>query len=923
MSALLLFVGAAIAAGELTDEELAHLTSRKEIVFASQSWYPPFEFMDAKGERAGMCIELARWMATELGFTARFVDLPFKEAQLAVLSGDVDVLTSLFFSKKRDKRFDFTSLLYDVPATIFVTGDRTDIQDLDDLAGKRIAMQKGDYAFDFLRSRNVRFDVLFSDNFAEAADMVVAGRADAVIGDEQIVFYHVFKNQLADKIKKVGEPLYIGKNCMAVREADRILLDILNKGIERARENGILDKITRKWLGARFSQPESFLRRYSLHLVSVSVFLILLFMALWLWVSRLRQLVYKRTSQLGESEEKYRLLVENSPFGICVKRADSTFEYLNPKFEKLFGYSLEDVPNAEVWLRKAYPDEAYRAKVTAVWKEDLITADAGARVEPKEFLIRCKDGRHIVVHFKRVMLKDGRQILTCEDITERANAERALRESEEMYRVTFQATPDSITITRISDGRLLYVNNGFCELSGHAREEVIGQSVFDLNLFVTPFDKPEALNELKTTSEINGLELQIRTRDGAVLDALVSARRLRFDEEDCLVSIAKDITEVKRAEEARRELEGRLQRAQRMESIGAIASGVAHNFRNILSTIAMDSQLIHVTHEDDFRLQKIARRIDNSVKNGASLVDELMRFSRKRPREAFRPVDLSRLIHETFSLIGQSVDKRIALSIDIPESLPLMGDESQLVQVFMNLCTNARDAMPEGGKLRVKAHIRGDEIRVSVSDTGCGMTREVRRQCFDPLFTTKPVDKGTGLGLFTVYGIVKNHEGEIQVFSESGQGTAFKLTFPMTEHEREVVEEEKPGPIPARGAGEKILMVDDEAELCESVVELLETLRYRVKAAYGGEEAVAHYKSWRPDLVLLDRNMPGMDGRACAREIFEYDPDAKIIMVSGYDLNGASGVDERTGDMIKGYLIKPIDLAALSELLTRILDAEN
>ncbi|MCP4688885.1 MAG: transporter substrate-binding domain-containing protein [Desulfobacterales bacterium] len=920
IGALLFFAGASSADDGLTEAERAFLASRGEIVFVSQSRYPPFEFIDDKGERAGMCIELARWMATELGFTARFVDLPFKEAQLAVLAGEADVLTSLFFSKKRDKLFDFTSLLYDVPATIFVAGDRTDILSLADLSGKRIAMQKGDYAFEFLKSRGLGFDVMFSDDFAEAADTVAAGRADAIIGDEQIVFYHVFKNHLTDKIKKVGEPLYLGQNCMAVRDGEKILLTILNKGIERARRNGILEKITGKWLGTLFSPRTSPLKKYTPHLLIAAVFIVILTLALWLWVARLRRLVYKRTSQLGESEENYRLLVENSPFGIGIKSADMTFEYFNAKFEEIFGYTLEDLPDADSWLKKAYPEEDYREKVIAVWKKDLIASAAGARVEPREFLIRCKDGRYIVVHFKRTPLKDGRQILTCEDVTERANAERALRESEDMYRVTFQGAPDSITITRISDGRFFYVNDGFCELTGFRREEVIGQSVADLNLIVDPSDQEVIFSVLKERSEINGLEFRIRNRAGVILDVLVSARRLRFDKEECLVSITRDVTAVKRAEEEKRELEARLQHAQRMESIGAIASGMAHNFRNILFTIATDSQLIHVIREKDARLQKIADRIDNSVKNGASLVEELMRFSRKRPREALRPMDLSRVVHDTCSFIRQSFDKKIDLSADILGPLPMLGDESQLMQVFMNLFTNARDAMPGGGELRVRTRVENGDVKITVSDTGLGMSEEVRRQCFDPLFTTKPEDEGTGLGLFTTYGIVKNHGGEIEVFSEPGQGAVFKLTFAATDHEPEEAAAGRSEPVYARGAGEKILMVDDEIELCDSVVELLETLEYKVEAAHTGEEAIRLYKSRRPDLVLLDRNMPGMDGRTCARKLFEYDPNAKIIMISGYDSRDAPGVDEGLGGAIQGYLIKPIELGELSALLAGVFD---
>ena len=234
---------------ELSAVEENYLKEKGTIVFVSQTHYPPFEFVGSDGDHTGMCIELARWIATEFGFKARFIDTSFKQAQDAVLSGNADILTSLFYSKKRDEVFDFTNVMFDVPASIFVIAERPDIKEINDLQGKTVAMQAGDYAKEFLEENKISCSFNYTKSFAEATDLVIAGKADAIIGDEQIVLYHIFSNNLTKRIKKVGKPLYIGQNCMAARGPNPILVGIINKGIELAQEKGVLDQIYKKWIG--------------------------------------------------------------------------------------------------------------------------------------------------------------------------------------------------------------------------------------------------------------------------------------------------------------------------------------------------------------------------------------------------------------------------------------------------------------------------------------------------------------------------------------------------------------------------------------------------------------------------------------------------------------------------------------------------
>jgi CheY-like chemotaxis protein len=354
-----------------------------------------------------------------------------------------------------------------------------------------------------------------------------------------------------------------------------------------------------------------------------------------------------------------------------------------------------------------------------------------------------------------------------------------------------------------------------------------------------------------------------------------------------------------------------------MEAIGTMAGGVAHNFRNILAVVSMNSELIRIKYRDESELQEIADVISSYSKRGEQLIEGLMQFSRRQTKQDYQPLNLDEVIRETYELTSISLDKIINIHLKIPESLTIMGDHSGISQVVMNLCTNARDAMPEGGELHIEAKKEGENALVIVADTGEGMDKETRERCFDPFFTTKEVNKGTGLGLSTTYGIVKEHGGGIHVHSELGQGTTFKLYFPLAPSDMRIPEESSTTIV--RGNGEKVLVVDDETEMCRVMEELLKRLGYRAAYVKSGNSAIVKYKSWRPDVVLLDRNMPEMDGVSCSEKIMGYDPNAKILIISGYDEDGPSGLEKEKKRLIKGYLTKPIEMAKLSEELAQVL----
>jgi PAS domain S-box-containing protein len=553
VAGLCLFSLCARADQALSDGQRGLLEERGEIVFVSQTEYPPFEFIDERGERQGMCIDLVRWMATQFGFRARFVDMPFAEAQAAVLSGEADVLTSLFFSDDRDERFDFTRTMFEVPASIFVRTERPDIIGIEDLEGLRIAMQRGDYAQEFLAEAGISFDLVPTATFAEAADLVIAGEADAVIGDEQIVLYHLFSNSLTDQMKTVGEPLYVGLNCMAVREGQAELLAILNEGLGVARSTGVVDNISRKWLGRQLA-PDSSLVDHLTHILIALGVLAALALIVILWNFQLRHLIEWRTQELRASEEQNRAILAAIPDLMFRQRRDGTYlDYrsvaesaLAVPSDSIIGHNIRDMA-----LPQEFIDQTLRAVTTAL--------DTG-KLMGFEYQLEVAQGLR---EFEARIVPCGEDEVLCivRDITERRRAERDLRHSEERHRKVVALAEAVAYEQDLPSHEFTFWGEGVERVTGYTAEELTVETWRGI------------LEETVLRGALTGLsqeEIRRRCESGELLEWQADFRiRTRTGEERWLadssvhildeqgrpmraIGILQDITERKRAEEALR-----------------------------------------------------------------------------------------------------------------------------------------------------------------------------------------------------------------------------------------------------------------------------------------------------------------------------------------------------------------------------------
>ena len=361
--------------------------------------------------------------------------------------------------------------------------------------------------------------------------------------------------------------------------------------------------------------------------------------------------------------------------------------------------------------------------------------------------------------------------------------------------------------------------------------------------------------------------------------------------------------------------------SQRMEVMGEIVSGVAHNFRNVLSGIVANAQLIQMKYGGLDGLDRQTDALLDLASMGSDLIRSILLYSRPDSDANKTVFDVTQLLREIYQVVSKVFDKRIVAHRSLPDPLPVYGNRSELGQVFMNLCTNARDAMPEGGRLDIQASTTREGVQVIVSDTGHGMDMSTSMEIFKPFFTTKEPGKGTGLGLSTAYAIVKDHGGKIRVSSKIGKGTAFTVILPHTSLEPEA--EPDPCSQTVHGSGQKILVIDDDKSFLAPLSDLLRATGYSPRAVSTAAKGLEEFAGWQPQLVLLDRNLPEMSGNELVDKILDMDSHAKIVMMSGYDDMGPDALPDHVREKIAGYLSKPVELAALTRAIHKALGTHS
>ena len=518
---------------------------------------------------------------------------------------------------------------------------------------------------------------------------------------------------------------------------------------------------------------------------------------------------------------------------------------------------------------------------------------------------------------------------------------RELKESEEQLRTLFRESPTVITIASADEGRLLEMNGAFERISGYTRDEALGRTTLELGFYADPEDRRRIVDELRLKGQARNIEVNLKSRSGQAIVGLFSSTPITLRGQPCFLSVINDITERKLAEEEKDRLEAQLLQAQKMEAIGNMAGGVAHDFNNILTAIlgyteiALESQKIE--ENPNGKLIRELQEIQHSAQRAASLIQQLLVFSRREmiKPEVLNPADvLSGMEGMLRRLIAENISLRI---VSQPGVYPILAHSHQVEQVIMNLAVNARDAMPDGGRLDIElsntfldetyaaAHREartGPHVLLIVSDTGHGMDASTMTRVFDPFFTTKERGRGTGLGLSTVYGIVKQSGGHITIYSQPGIGSTFKAYFPASSAEvlpePPVLEEQD-----MRGGSETILLCEDDDNVRRLSTEILSSGGYRVVAAADGAEALdlAERHERGIDLLVTDVIMPGINGKVLSERLKKDIPGLKVLFISGYTYD----IIVHQGILDPGItlLMKPFTRTELLRSVRRVIDASS
>ncbi len=1125
------------AADPLTPAERAWLDAHQPIVFVSQTTYPPFEFVDEVGARRGMCLDLARWIAEIFEFEVEFANMTFQEAQHAILDGRADVLTSFFYSDERARQFDFTDMTWEVPAVIFVRAERPDIREPDDLEGKRIAMQRGDYAAEFLTARGITYELVPTASFAEAADRVIAGEADAMIGDRPIVLYHLFSRGLTAELKSVGEPLYIGRNGMAARGGRRELIGILNRGMALAREDSVFDDITTQWLGMRYDEPRARPYQYAVAL-GAGLMVLLVFLA---WAAHLRRALARRTLELEEARDPGKPIVRPRIrralfarlllllcFLLALGFAANHWLYhrvIMPPFYELeqedarqnLRMAMEALRRESVQLGKVVSDWAYwddtyafvedrdeaytesnftwpslseQSQIDMIliyaldgelvaggvydpFDEELVALEevfpegpfpaghmllrhrvppspqagvvltpmgplfvASCAILPSEMdgpargtfvmgrflrdalpeqlsdwmgvtiqvadpvtepfdagqdavFARLAPGRHevvetspdsmtgrgvigdvegqpallLTVEMPRDVVLRGRatgrlfafvvfQFMAViyvgtglwfalsfrEAIRRRSHVEAlvehraaALRASEEKWKSYVQSAPVGIFMASL-EGRIQEANPAACRMLGYDEERLIGTTIEALLAPGSQDDGRAHLDRVLNEGNTAG-DVSIVRGDGEERRWTVSAVRLYGDR---ILSFAEDITDRRKAEQERERLEAQLAHVQKLEAVGRLAGGVAHDFNNMLAVILVNTDMAITALPEEHALHESLQEIRRTALRSAGLTRQLLAFAR---RQAVSPevLDLNDTVESMLQMLERLIGEQVVLRWQPDRTIGLLKmDPSQVDQILVNLCVNARDAVGESGTTiiatgardfdaltcaRHEGAVPGSYVWLSVEDDGCGMSVETLAQLYEPFFTTKPVGEGTGLGMATVYGIVRQNGGFIEVRSREGKGTKIIIYFPLHAGAFQPSEPESGADGQDARGTETILLVEDESVILNMIARLLERQGYRVLPAVTPTEAerIVREYSETIDLLISDVVMPGMNGRDLAQRLVKIRPALKRLFMSGYN---TEIIAKRDGYGDVEFIQKPFSSRELEIAVRRVLNAD-
>ncbi len=880
------------------------LPVNRRIVIGGDENYPPYEYLDGQGRPAGYNVELTRAIALEMGLDIEIRLGPWTEILNGLEKGEIDAIQGMFYSPHRDLTFDFSPPhIVNHCVAVVRRGQVAPPSSVPELAGKRLVVERGDIMHDFAEDNGLGPWVVPVATQEEALRELAAGKHDCALVSRLTAFYWIEKHGWHN-LMVAQRPLLSPGYGYAVPNGHKAMLASLSEGLQVLEKKGEYQRIYDRWLGVY--EPSQQNLNQVLRAVALGALpLLAVVLALFVWTRTLRRQVAKQTEELRQSESRYRLLAENTLDVIWTMNLDLEFTYVNPAVFAMTGHRPEE------WIGSALSDhcdeESFAHTVGVILAEMEKGPEGTGAFFETEMLKKNGEAFWIEIHGKVIYDQTGQAVAlqgTTRDISDRKRSEAALRESELRFRQFAELAPVAIVISDLEE-RVIYASPKFSALFGYTALDMPSVREWWQLAYPDPVLRNRFRQEWEAAvtrarnslSEIKPMQHPVTCKDGSVRQ--VEFRMAAAGQFNLVVLV--DVTERQQAEKEKIKLQEQLHQAQKMEAVGRLAGGVAHDFNNMLGVIMGYTELAKQKIAADDSLVEDLDEILAAANRSADITRQLLAFARKQTIVP-HVLDLNDTVEGMLKMLRRLIGEDIDLQW-LPEDglWPIKIDPSQLNQILANLLVNARDAIDGVGKVGIgtdnavfdavycndhPGFVPGEYVMLAVSDNGRGMDQETLANLFEPFFTTKEMGRGTGLGLATVYGIVKQNEGFINVYSEPGQGTTFRIYLPRHSGKVEV-HEAPPAGQEAAGRGETILVVEDEVSVLKLAQIILGGLGYTVLSAGGPAEAIrlAEAHGGRVDLLITDVVMPEMNGRDLAARLHEMYPQLKVLFMSGYTAN--------------------------------------
>ncbi len=884
----------------------------------------PKVFVDSSGIPAGFFVDITDEIARQNNFRIEYISGKWADNIRKLEKGELDMLLDVSYTTERAQKFRLNKkFVIESWVQAFSLSSRR-VYSIEDLDGKKIAVIENSIQQQYLKNDlmiefNLNCKIITVPGYKEMISAVKSGEADLFLGDR---FFYFSSERPEDM---VPSPVVIrpqGLYYAFRKDFDQDIIDRFDSTLLLMQNNGntAYYRAMNKW----FNRDADIIIPLWLKILIAVVpsFAALIALHMFVWNRRLRAAVKRETEKVLKNEKKFESLIKNSGDTFVIIGADGIQKYISPSSEKVTGYTVDEcrVPLEQL----IHPDDF--GHLMEVFSECIKHPDRTCQVQYRH--IHKTKGWVNLEAVGQSYIDDpaiNGVIVNVRDITERKKIEDELM----IFRASVENSTDAIGIST-PEGRHYYQNRAMTALLGQIGENPPASVYVDRkkgeDIFRTIMSGGQWTGEVKMYSA----DRQIRDIDLRAYSSRDSSGKIT-----ALVGIHTDITDRKREEREKEILQAQLTQAQKMDSIGRLAGGVAHDFNNMLSVILNQAELGLLKTQPEHPVYPRLQEIEKAAKRSANLTRQLLSFARK---QAITPeiMNLNDTIDKIITMLKRLIGEDIELAwIPGDSSWPVKMDPTQIDQVLANLCVNARQAITNTGRITIETRnvildifsskdnpdmVPGEYVMLAISDNGSGMDSEIRSHLFEPFFTTKDVGKGTGLGLATVYGIVKQNGGVINVYSEPGIGTTFRIYLPRhgegTEVSQPVIADK-----PVSKGHETILLVEDEPMIMEIAVSMLEEFGYRVIPAPSPEQAltIAGEYPEKIDLLLTDVVMPVMNGRELSAQVLAIRKGLKVLFISGYTAN----VIAQHGVLDEGvhFIHKPFTMNDLAHKVRETLDS--